>query len=29
MEEKHLCAYGCGQEAKFQLGNKKWCCSES
>jgi hypothetical protein len=22
-----LCNYGCNQEAKFQLKNKKWCCS--
>ena len=21
MEEKHLCDYGCGQEAKYQLKN--------
>ena len=24
-----LCNYGCGQEAKYQLNNGKWCCSES
>ena len=25
-----LCEYGCGNEAKFQIGKqKKWCCSES
>jgi len=24
-----LCNYGCGQEAKFQLKNGKWCCSKS
>jgi len=24
-----LCDYGCGQEAKHQLGNGKWCCSEN
>jgi Zn finger protein HypA/HybF involved in hydrogenase expression len=24
-----LCDYGCHNEAKFQLGNKKWCCSSS
>ena len=24
-----LCDYGCGQEAKHQLKNGKWCCSES
>ena len=24
-----LCSYGCGQEAKYQIGKKKrWCCSE-
>jgi len=23
-----LCSYGCGQEAKFQMSNKKWCCGE-
>jgi len=23
-----LCVYGCNQEAKFQLKNGKWCCSE-
>ena len=22
-----LCDYGCGQEANYQLKNKKWCCS--
>lgn len=22
------CEYGCGEEAKFQLKNGKWCCSE-
>ena len=26
--ESHLCAYGCRQEAKFQLKNGKWCCSK-
>lgn len=25
----HLCDYGCGQEAHFQLKNGKWCCSKS
>jgi len=25
----HLCDYGCGQEAKYQLKNGKWCCSEN
>ena len=24
-----LCEYGCGQEAKHQLKNGKWCCSVS
>ncbi len=24
-----LCEYGCGQEAKFQLKNRKWCCSKN
>jgi hypothetical protein len=24
-----LCDYGCGQEAKFQFKNGKWCCSKS
>ena len=24
-----LCEYGCGQEALYQLKNKKWCCSKS
>jgi hypothetical protein len=24
-----LCDYGCGQEAKHQFKNGKWCCSES
>jgi len=24
-----LCEYGCGQEAKYQLKNGKWCCSKS
>jgi len=26
-EEKRLCEYGCGQEAKFFINKKKWCCS--
>jgi len=25
----HLCDYGCGQEAKYQFKNGKWCCSKS
>jgi hypothetical protein len=24
-----LCDYGCGQEAKYQFKNGKWCCSSS
>jgi len=24
-----LCNYGCGQEAKYQLKNKKWCCNKN
>ena len=24
----HICEYGCGQEAKHQFKNGKWCCSE-
>jgi len=24
-----LCEYSCGQEAKYQLKNRKWCCSVS
>jgi hypothetical protein len=24
-----FCEYKCGQEAKYQLKNKKWCCSKS
>jgi len=24
-----LCEYGCGQEAKYQFKNGKWCCSTS
>lgn len=23
-----LCSYGCGEIAKYQLANKKWCCSK-
>jgi hypothetical protein len=22
-----LCDYGCGQEARYQFKNGKWCCS--
>ena len=25
----HMCYYGCGQEAKYQFKNGKWCCSKS
>jgi hypothetical protein len=26
---KHICEYGCGNEATYQIGkNKRWCCSE-
>jgi hypothetical protein len=25
----NVCSYGCGQEAKFQFKNGKWCCSKS
>ena len=25
----NICEYGCGEEAKYQLKNKKWCCSKS
>lgn len=24
-----MCEYGCGQEAKYQLKNGKWCCSKN
>jgi len=24
-----LCFYGCGQEAKYQFKNNKWCCSQN
>ena len=27
--EKHICSYGCGQEAIYQLKCGKWCCSKS
>lgn len=27
--EKHICDYGCGQEATYQLKSGKWCCSKS
>lgn len=27
--EKHICDYGCGQEAIIQLKSGKWCCSKS
>jgi len=29
MENIKLCEYGCGQEAKFQFKNGKWCCNDS
>jgi len=25
----NICEYGCGQEAKYQFKNGKWCCSKS
>jgi len=25
----HICDFGCGQEANYQLKNGKWCCSKS
>ena len=25
----NLCEYGCGQEAKHQFKNGKWCCNKS
>ena len=28
VEETHICVYGCGQKAKHQLKNGKWCCSK-
>ena len=28
-KERLLCEYGCGRDAKFQLSNKKLCCSYS
>ena len=28
MDNVHMCDYGCGQEAKFQLKNGKWSCSQ-
>lgn len=24
-----ICEYGCGQEARYKLGNERWCCSQS
>ncbi len=27
--EKHICDYGCGQEAHYQFKSGKWCCSKS
>ena len=29
MDNVHMCDYGCGREAKFQLKNGKWCCSKN
>ena len=29
MNEKKICDYGCGQEAKHQLKNTKWCCEKN
>ena len=29
MAQKIKCDYGCGQEAKYQLKNGKWCCSKN
>lgn len=26
--EKHICDYGCGREAKYQFKNGKWCCED-
>jgi len=26
-ETNHVCEYGCGLDAHYQLGNGKWCCS--
>lgn len=26
---KHICDYGCGQEATHQFQNGKWCCSDN
>ena len=28
MVEIHLCDYGCGREAKFQMTSGKWCCEK-
>jgi hypothetical protein len=25
-EEKHICDYGCGREAKYKMTSGKWCC---
>ena len=24
-----LCDYGCGNTARYQFKNKKWCCSDN
>ena len=29
LNNKIFCEYGCGNEAKYQLKNGKWCCSKS
>lgn len=26
---KHLCDYGCGNEARYQFKNGKWCCNKN
>jgi len=28
-KNKHLCEYGCGNEAKYHFQNGKWCCSKN
>ena len=29
IEGIEFCDYGCGEEAKFQLKNGKWCCGSN
>ncbi len=29
MDDIKICEYGCGRIARFQLKNKKWCCSKN